>query len=130
MLPSTGEDVSTTTGIVVCRGCCCGSPSKKPDIDHAGRLDRLRRLAVAHPGAASVRTSECLGPCEYADVVVVCPSPAGRRLGGRPVWFGLLDEHGLDQLHDWATAGGPGLVPIPDTLALHRINRPRIPATP
>jgi hypothetical protein len=44
--------------------------------------------------------------------------------------FGLLDEHALDEVHAWAAAGGPGLVPIPEVLTLHRISRPRISAGP
>ncbi|MGC9671298.1 (2Fe-2S) ferredoxin domain-containing protein [Planosporangium sp. 12N6] len=136
MLP-TADDSSTLTptaalpaadfqaGIVVCRGCCCGSAAKNPDVDHAARLTRLERFATRHPAAATVRTSECLGPCEHADVVVVRPSPAGRACGGRPVWFGLVDEYALDRLQAWILDGGPGRVPVPDELLLQQIGRPR-----
>ncbi|NJC66211.1 (2Fe-2S) ferredoxin domain-containing protein [Planosporangium flavigriseum] len=116
--------------MVVCRGCCCGSAGKHPDVDHAARLARLERFAAEHPAAASVRTSECLGPCEHADVVVVRPSPAGRARGGRPVWFGLVDDYALDRLIAWVVAGGPGLAPVPDVLLLHGISRPRSQLTP
>jgi (2Fe-2S) ferredoxin len=88
-------------------------------------LARLRTFAAAHPQLTAVRTSECLGPCEQADVVVVRPSPDGRRHGGRPVWFGLVDEYSAERLLEWVAAGGPGLAPIPDLLVLHRIDRPR-----
>jgi hypothetical protein len=111
-------------GIVVCRGCCCGSPEKRPEVDHAGRLNRWERFVRDRPTAASVRTSPCLGPCEHADVVVVLPSPAARRRGARPVWFGLVDDHAFGRLLSWVDEGGPG-VAMPDDLALNQISRPR-----
>ncbi len=116
---------STQVGLVACRGCCCGSPEKKPDIAHDARLERLHRFADSDPSAVTVRTSACLGPCEYADVVVVRPSAAGRHHGGRPVWFGFLDDHALGRLQGWIATGGPGLAAVPDDLQLHEINRPR-----
>ena len=115
-----------TTRVVVCRGCCCGSTTKRPHVDHAAVLARLERSADAHPRAMRIRTSECLGPCEHADVVVVVPSPEGRRRGGRPVWFGLMEEHVLDELTAWVVDGGPGVAPIPDLLELNRVERPRV----
>jgi (2Fe-2S) ferredoxin len=119
---------SDATGIVVCRGCCCGSPAKRPQVDHAAILARLRTFAADNPQVTTVRTSECLRPCEHADVVVVRPSPAGRRHGGRPVWFGMVDEYAVDVLLAWVAEGGPGLAPIPDLLVLHEFDRP-LPAT-
>jgi (2Fe-2S) ferredoxin len=114
-----------STGLVVCRGCCCGSTAKRPQADHAAVLTRLRTFAAAHPQVTAVRTSECLGPCEQADVMVVRPSREGRRQGGRPVWFGLVDGYAAERLLEWVTAGGPGLAPIPDLLVLHTFDRPR-----
>jgi hypothetical protein len=111
-------------GIVVCRGCCCGSAEKRPDVDHAARLARLECFARDATVVAAVRTSPCLGPCENADVVVVLPSPAARRLGARPVWFGLLDDYALGRLLGWVGEGGPG-VALPEDLALNQIGRPR-----
>jgi (2Fe-2S) ferredoxin len=113
-----------STGVVVCRGCCCGSVAKRPHVDHAAVVARLERSAAAHPQAMRLRTSECLGPCEHADVVVVVPSQEGRRRGGRPVWFGLVDEQVLEALTAWVVDGGPGLVPVPDLLDLNRVARP------
>lgn len=113
-------------GLVVCRGCCCGNEEKNPGVDHAGHLLRLQRFAQSHPAIALVRTTECLGPCAHANVVVIRPSAAGRRNGGRPVWLGLvLDHAALDLLELWVSAGGPGLAPLPDALDLHVIPAPR-----
>ncbi|MEU3397950.1 hypothetical protein ACVW0K_005895 [Streptomyces filamentosus] len=112
--------------LVVCRGCCCGDPRKTPGTDHAGQLDRLRAAAAASGGRLSVRTSDCLGVCERANVVVVQPSTEGRRRGGRAAWIGYtLDDDCLDDILAWTEAGGPGLAPLPDALALQLIDPPK-----
>ncbi|HEX4360024.1 MAG TPA: (2Fe-2S) ferredoxin domain-containing protein [Pseudonocardia sp.] len=113
-------------GVVVCRGCCCGNQRRDPVTDHAGQLVRLHDLARARPAELTVRTSECLGPCAHANVVVVRPSPDGRRLGGRPVWFAFIaGTRVLSLLEDWLADGGPGLAAVPDELDLHVIPAPR-----
>jgi len=72
------------TGVVmaVCRGCCCGTAAKHPDLDHGAQLEQLRR---GLPDPARMRVSDCLDACERSNVIVVTPSAAGRRAGGRPV---------------------------------------------
>jgi hypothetical protein len=105
----------------VCRGCCCGT-AKIPGVDHAAQLDRLRRAATT----AQVRTSDCLDACDYANVLVVQPSPAGRRAGGRPVWLGLANDLDITaDLARWIAADGPGLADPPDILDLYLINPSR-----
>ncbi|WP_257573110.1 (2Fe-2S) ferredoxin domain-containing protein [Streptomyces sp. JJ66] len=114
--------------LVVCRGCCCGDPVKHPRVDHAAQLARLRAAARASGGRVAVRTSPCLGPCGQANVVVVRPSPAGRRRGGRPVWVGwVMDDVSVAELLEWVTTGGPGLADPPETLALQFVERPKPP---
>jgi (2Fe-2S) ferredoxin len=76
--------------------------------------------------ALPVRTSSCLDRCDYADVVVVRPSPEGRRRGGRPVWFGFTDAYAAERVAGWVDAGGPGIADIPEDLDLHRVERPRV----
>ena len=113
------------TGVVLCRGCCCGDERRDPGTDHAGQLAWLRRLPHDDHDGVAVRTSECLGPCAQANVLVVRPSPAGRRRGGRPVWFGFVgDARALELLADWLGAGGPGLAPLPAELELHVVAAP------
>lgn len=108
--------------VTVCRGCCCGTIQKHPGITNAEHLDRLRR---ALRGRADVRVSDCLGPCERSNVVVVSPSRQGRLDGGRPAWFGfVLGEDAIDDLAGWVAAGGPGVAVPPATLDLHCIGRP------
>jgi hypothetical protein len=106
--------------MVVCRGCCCGNETRDPSLDHAAQLAALRRSAAARAGRVTLRTTDCLGPCSQANVVVVRPSPGARRRGGRPVWLAFIRDGGsLDDLERWLDAGGPGVAPLPDTLSLH-----------
>ncbi|MFI9275762.1 (2Fe-2S) ferredoxin domain-containing protein [Kitasatospora sp. NPDC052896] len=79
-----------TVDIVLCRGCCCGNAAKRPDVDHEAQLAALSATAdsLAH---VRLRTTDCLGPCEQANVVVVrshARQPDGRR--SRPLWLGGL----------------------------------------
>ncbi|MGW1976290.1 (2Fe-2S) ferredoxin domain-containing protein [Streptomyces sp. NPDC001889] len=111
--------------LVVCRGCCCGSARKHPGTDHDGQLARLREAAAASGGRIEVRTTDCLGPCAQANVIVVQPSAEGRRRGARATWIGwALDDDAVDDLLEWARAGGPGLAEPPATLALQTIPAP------
>jgi hypothetical protein len=106
--------------LTVCRGCCCGSPGLGSSTVAAAQLARLHAAAAAPSVGFEVRTSDCLGPCDYADVVVVQPSTAGRLRGGRAVWIGWSGAQGCtDDLLTWAAAGGPGIAPPPHTLELH-----------
>lgn len=108
--------------VTVCRGGNCGTP-KVPGIDHAVQLAQLRQSLAA---TAQVRASDCLDACEYANVIVVQPSPAGRRAGGRPVWLGLANDPGIaDDITAWIQAGGPGLADPPGMLDLYVINPAR-----
>ncbi|MFF7333598.1 (2Fe-2S) ferredoxin domain-containing protein [Streptomyces sp. NPDC008150] len=102
--------------VTVCRGCCCGT-DKVPGIDHAAQLRDLRREL---DGIATVRATDCLDTCEHANVVVVQPSPDGRRAGGRPVWLGLVnDTDAAADIRTWAADGGPGLADPPGILDLY-----------
>ncbi|WP_370941947.1 (2Fe-2S) ferredoxin domain-containing protein [Amycolatopsis sp. cg5] len=115
---------SSRSGVVVCRGCCCGNATKHPGTDHVAELARLEEFAAANPARFSVRTSECLGPCERANVIVVRPSPRARRAGAVPSWFGDLTDQALTALLAWVAAGGPGALTMPAVLARHHIPRP------
>ena len=97
-----------------CRDCCCGTERKHPGVDHDGLLARLE---AGSRGRARVLRSDCLLACDESNVVVVTPSPAGRRAGGRPVWLrAVLDEAAVDAVTAWVTLGGPGVAPVPETL--------------
>lgn len=104
--------------VFLCRGCCCGSDQKHPDVDHAAQVARVQE----HLGScALIRVSDCLGACEHSNVVVVVPSREARQGGARPVWLGwVLDLDAADEIADWISAGGPGRAAVPDQLDLHR----------
>ncbi|BBY28772.1 (2Fe-2S) ferredoxin domain-containing protein [Mycolicibacterium sediminis] len=109
--------------VTVCRGWCCGTVKKHPTIDHEARLARLRDLVE---GIGNLRTSDCLGPCERSNVVVVSPSAPGHRAGGRPAWLGyVLDTHTETDISDWLRDGGPGLARPPEALARYRFRPER-----
>jgi (2Fe-2S) ferredoxin len=103
--------------VTVCRGCCCGTPGKHPGTDHPGQL---ARLGAAVSGGGRLRQSGCLDLCDRSNVVVVSPSVAGRRKGGRTVWFvDVLDDRLVGGIADWVRAGGPGVADPPAWLADH-----------
>lgn len=123
-MPSSPRLFARPCTVVVCRGCCCGDPAKQPGTDPVGQLDRLR--AAAAEGGFEVRTSDCLGPCDQANVMVVRPSAEGRRGGGAPVWIGFaLDDDCTAEVAEWARAGGPGAAEPPLALELQMIRAPR-----
>ncbi|MYS86814.1 (2Fe-2S) ferredoxin domain-containing protein [Streptomyces sp. SID5474] len=103
--------------MTVCRGCCCGT-AKIAGADHAGQP---ATLSAALTGTrVAVRLSDCLGPCERGNVIVVQPSSAGRAAGGRPTWFGTVnDRDATGEIAAWAAAGGPGIVDAPGLLGLY-----------
>jgi (2Fe-2S) ferredoxin len=112
-----GQAQSGDCVVTVCRGCCCGTMAKHPDVHHAGQLAALRG-GVADSGR--VRVSDCLDACQHSNVIVVTPSPAGREAGARPVWLGeVLDEDTTAEVAAWVTSGGPGLAEPPGALDLH-----------
>ena len=108
--------------VALCRGCCCGT-SKIAGLDHTAQLtDLCQSLAEV----ATVRRTDCLDACEHAGVIVIQPSPEGRRRGGRPVWLGLVnDGDAAADITAWIRAGGPGLADPPDILHLYTFTPPR-----
>ncbi|WP_211179041.1 MULTISPECIES: (2Fe-2S) ferredoxin domain-containing protein [unclassified Streptomyces] len=121
-----GAAASRPCTLVVCRGCCCGDPRKYPDDDHAWQLERLRAGAEASGGRFVVRTVDCLGPCDQANVVVVQPSGDARRRGARAIWIGFaMGDDCSEELVSWASAGGPGIAEPPVALELQFVRPPR-----
>jgi hypothetical protein len=105
--PCPDDDPERTCIVRVCRDCCCGTESKHPGVDHDGLLARLE---VGTRGRARVLRSGCLLACDESNVVVVTPSAAGRRAGGRPVWVrAVLDGASVDAISGWVRQGGPGV---------------------
>ncbi|MFJ8142641.1 (2Fe-2S) ferredoxin domain-containing protein [Streptomyces sp. NPDC096013] len=121
--PGTGTGAGAKRPTVtVCRGCCCGTP-KIPGLDHAAQLRELRQ---AVSGAATVRVTNCLDACERANVIVIQPSAAGRKAGGRPVWLGLVnDPDATADIAAWVASGGPGITEPPGILDLYAFSPSR-----
>ena len=110
----TTHGASKRCTVSVCRDCCCGTRRKHPHVDHDLLVRRLREQTGEH-GRVSVST--CLLACDRSNVVVVSPSPAGRRAGAGPVWLQhVLDLGAAGLIASWVAAGGPGLSPMPTGL--------------
>ena len=97
------------TVVLLCRGCCCGTAGKHPDVDHEDQRHRLEAAAAEQPGV-EVRVVECLDACERSNVAVV------RRLSqpatSRDTWLGgLLTARATGQLADWVSHGADGSLP-------------------
>ncbi|TDL08304.1 (2Fe-2S) ferredoxin domain-containing protein [Mycolicibacterium obuense] len=113
----------TKPTVTLCRGCCCGTSKKHPDYDHDAQVSSLSALLV---GVADLRITDCLGPCERSNVLVVTPSADGHRGGGRSTWLGyVFDETAGSAIAEWLCDGGPGVSEFPRSLRRHRFNRPR-----
>lgn len=111
---------STGCTVLVCRGCCCGTERKHPDVDHAAQLAALEAAVVGVPGGR-VRVVDCLDECSRSNVVVVRDRATGTR-----VWLGEVNEAAVtdalaDWLAAWETTGGA----LPAALAAHAF----VPAT-
>lgn len=52
--------------VLVCRGCCCGT---QDGIDHDRHLQQLTEVTTANGG--DLRVTNCIGPCDRKNVVVV-----------------------------------------------------------
>lgn len=106
----------SSTTVLLCRGCCCGTAQKHPGVDHDAQEDALRAAAEEHPDV-ELRVVDCLDECDRSNVVVV-------RRGGRPAkerdtWLGgVLTGKASDALAGWLTEGAAG--PVPGTLVGHR----------
>src|SRR5688500_10059082 len=110
-----------TPRITVCRGCCCGTTRKHPDVDHDHQLEVLR---AALP---TVRVADCLDACESSNIVVVQPTPAARAAGAKPVWVGaVLNDDAIHGVIAWINAGGPGRAAPPPVVAERIVTPPAV----
>ncbi|AIY20161.2 hypothetical protein [Pimelobacter simplex] len=98
----------------MCRGCCCGTRAKLPDVDH----DAVAAVLGNDLGpGAELRVVDCLWACDLANVVVVNPATAARASGARPAW--VTEVNTVDRARavaDWVRRGGPGLAEPPAEL--------------
>jgi hypothetical protein len=100
----------------MCRGCCCGTTEKHPDVDHDGIASVLDTMTG--PGVELVRV-DCLWACGHSNVVVVNPAPEARRRGARPAWIPRVNSiERARTLAAWVRAGGPGVAAPPPELGI------------
>ncbi|MCU1346210.1 MAG: hypothetical protein JWL70_2476, partial [Acidimicrobiia bacterium] len=105
--------MATDVAVLVCRGCCCGTIEKHPGFDHGDQLEQLQAL-VARSASARLLVTDCLGPCERSNVMVV-RSGAARR------WFGdLTTAADTSALLDWLAGGAEA--PVPPRLAARQFD--------
>jgi predicted metal-binding protein len=90
--------LSPTLSFLVCRGCCCGTESKHPGLDHQGQVERLR-AALPTEIPSTLREVDCLGECSSSNVIVV-------RRGQNRRWFGeMLGPERTEMLAEWIRGG-------------------------
>lgn len=98
----------------MCRGCCCGTLRRLPDVDHDGIAAILEQESGPD---AQVRQVDCLWACDRANVVVVNPAARARRAGARPAW--ITEVNTLERARAvaaWVRRGGPGAAEPPTEL--------------
>ncbi|PVG80693.1 hypothetical protein DDE18_21725 [Nocardioides gansuensis] len=98
----------------MCRGCCCGTSRKHPEVDHDGIAEVLER--AIGPDAELVRV-DCLWACDLSNVVVVNPTAQARRQGARPAWVTQVNTlERARAVAQWVRQGGPGVADPPGDL--------------
>jgi hypothetical protein len=103
----------TPLRVILCRGCCCGTERKHPDVDHAAQERAL--AAAAEQGGGKLALSDCLDRCEASNLAVV-------RAHGQNLWFGgQLALEQTERLAAWLAAGAP--LPVPAELAAALIDK-------
>ena len=121
--PQTSSPTPGHCSLVVCHGCCCARDGKARSIEALILLEELRDACGPE---VLITTSQCLGPCSEADVVVVRPSRSARGRGGGLMWLRWMrDPDAFRDLADWATAGGPGTARMPASLARREFSPPK-----
>ena len=101
--------------VLVCRGCCCG---QQEGPDHA---DHLAQITAAVEGAGGrLRVTNCIGPCDRKNVVVV-RTRSDSRWTAR--YYAAVGDEQIASLQEWFVADA--LVESePATLAAARFEWP------
>ena len=85
---------SSRPSALVCRGCCCGSSRKHPEVDFEKQIEDLSSVA-------RVRTLNCVNECARSNIVIV------RFDRKRSFWLGEINSDATTlALCGWIDAGG------------------------
>jgi hypothetical protein len=96
--------------VLVCRGCCCGTEEKHPNVDHRAQFQQLQ-AALPRDIRSKLWEVDCLGPYSSSNVVVV-------RSGQSRRWFGeMLNSEDTRLSAQWIRGGGKDV--LPPHLAAH-----------
>lgn len=93
--------------VLVCRGCCCG---QQGGIDHDRHLADLT-VATERAGGR-LRVTNCIGPCDQKNVVVVRTRAPMGRWSAR--YLASIDDDAAEALCEWLPDAAAS--PIPMTL--------------
>ncbi len=107
--------------VTVCRGCCCGTHKKHPDVDHDAQLDLLRESVGDSARVRNQRLPRRLQAIQrHRGVAVPCRTRRGRSTG---VAQKVLTVSAMRDIGEWLHAGGPGAATPPPAVE-HLVYRP------
>lgn len=106
----------TSLSVLVCRGCCCG---RQDGPDHEAHLAAI--TAASEQAGGRIKVTNCIGPCDRKNVVVVRTRTEGARWVAR--YFGAVDGEHVDAFRSWFAAD-PITRPEPAELAAVRFEWP------
>ena len=111
---STSPDRSGALTVLLCRGCCCGTARKHPDVDHLAQEQRLAEAAAR--AGARLAIGGCLDECAHSNVIVL---RRGERDHVDSIWLGgVLDERRTSELCAYLCDGWREGAPLPAALAV------------
>ena len=88
----------SSLSVLVCRGCCCGT---QEGVDHDGHLATIRAAAIDAGGR--VKVTNCIGPCDRKNVVVVRTRAPQSRWVAR--YYQAVDDAEVASLRTGVAAG-------------------------
>lgn len=87
--------------MLVCRGCCCGT---QDDVDHERHLAAI--TAATEMASGRLKVTNCIGPCDRKNVVVVRTRHDLGRWTSR--YFGAVTAEEVDAMCQWFASGDFG----------------------
>lgn len=88
----------SSLSVLVCRGCCCGT---QDGVNHDRHLEVI--TAAIGDAGGRVKVTNCIGPCDRKNVVVVRTRQPAARWTAR--YYGAVDDVEVQALRAWFAAG-------------------------